>query len=301
MNVDIIYGAIGGDIAGALDEVEECKYIKTGHRPVEERLEALNINRRLLPSDSCITDDSLLTLAIIRAIVNDESYEKCLREAVLHELEYGNDKFGRPPFSRTTCEWAKGNNEGISDGNGAAMRISPLAISIDKYDDIVDEVVLASTPTHKNPNAILAAVIMAKAIWLANHQASNQEIVKMVEDNGISMDMNITRLQEQNIFSSKGIETVPQAIFCYLKAPLYSEKLNISNYEATIRLALSIGGDTDTIACMAGALAVAKYGLPKYIKEEITKYLSDEQLDLIEQFKHIKKGKVYERRSRKID
>ena len=302
MNIDAIYGAIGGDIAGALDEVEECKYIKTGHRPVEDRIKALDKTRPLLPDDSCITDDSLLTLAIMRAIVNGESYEQCLREAVLLELEKGNDKFDRPPFSKKTCEWAEGKNEGISDGNGAAMRIAPIAISIDKYDDLFDEVYLASVPTHKNPNALMSANIMAKAIWLANHKQNNNRIIRMVEDEyGIGMDMTITQLQEQNVFSSKGIVTVPQAIFCYLKGPMYAEKLGMSNYEATVRLALSIGGDTDTIACMAGAMAATNYGIPDEIKQKIETYLNDEQLELIDKFKHLKKGHAYARGSRKIN
>ena len=299
MNIDVIYGAIGGDIAGALDEIEECKYISTGHRPVSERVQALSLDRPLLPKDSAITDDSLLTLAIMRAIVNGESYEHCLREAVLEELEKGNDKFGRPPFSKTTCEWAQGKNEGISDGNGAAMRIAPVAISVDKYDDLFDEVYLASVPTHKNPNALTSAIIMAKAIWLANHKKSNYKIIKMVEDQyGIGLDMTITRLQEQNVFSSKGIETVPQAIFCYLRGPEYAETLGVSVYEATVRVALSIGGDTDTIACMAGAMAAARYGIPSHIKEKIKTYLNDEQIDLIDKFEHLKKGHVYARGSR---
>ena len=302
MNIDVIYGAIGGDISGAIDEVEECKYIKTGHRPVNDRIKALSLNRKLFPKDSCITDDSLLTLAIIRAIMNNESYEHCLRETILEELANGNDQFGRLPFSKNTCEWAKGNNKGISDGNGAAMRIAPLAIAIEKYEDLPEEVIIASSPTHNNQSAIRSALMMAETLWLANHKANDQEIIKLVEDGfKESLDMNLISLQENNTFSSKGIVTVPQAIYCYLKGPEYVKTLGVSEYEATLRVALSIGGDTDTIACMAGALAAAKYGLPEHLKEQIKTYLTKDQIELIEAFKDLKKGHVYERRCRRID
>ena len=122
-------GAIIGDVVGSIYEVEEVKSLKESalkRRSYVDRIKILNKDIPLFTKDSSYTDDTVLTVAIIDAIMNDKKYETYLRKYGLSELSLGVDKYGRSRFGSGFISWLKNNYQGNSYGNGAAMRISPI-------------------------------------------------------------------------------------------------------------------------------------------------------------------------------
>ena len=276
-------GAIIGDIAGSYYEVLEIEYQKKykTNRPYEERIKILDKNTPLFNSESSYTDDTILTIAIYDAIKNgNRDYKKYLKEYGLKEINLGLDKYGRSRFGSGFVEWLKGDYEGVSYGNGAAMRISPVGYLFNDIETIKKEVYNATKPSHNNEEAIKGALSVAESIFLLRQGKSKEEVIKYIKDNYYDLDYELIDLQKNNKFSAKSSITVPQAIYIF----------SISNdFEDTIRKAISIGGDTDTIACIAGSIAEAYYGISDEIKEEIKKYLKDDIYNLIKSDTYEKK------------
>ena len=263
-------GAIIGDIAGSYYEVLE---IKNRNRTFEERREILDKKVPLFTENSSYTDDTVLTCAIYDAIMNGNSkYEAYLKKYGLAEIGLGQDKYGRSRFGKGFVEWLLGNKEGDSYGNGCAMRISPVGFLYDNLEDVIKESRKATIPSHNHEDAIKASEAVAVAIFKLRNGESKEDVIKYIKDNYYSLDYDLEDLQRNNKFSSKASISVPQAIYIFEVA---------NDFEDTIRKAISIGGDTDTIAAIAGSIAESYYGIPDNLKEEVKKYLTKEQIDLI--------------------
>lgn len=181
----------------------------------------------------------------------------------------------RSRYGRSFISWLLGQSEGVSFGNGASMRIAPIGYLFDDINTIKEEVHLATIPSHNNKEAILCAESVAVCIYLARKKYSKEEIKNYIEKNYFSLDFNLEDLQRNYKFSSKSIDSVPQAIYCFI----------ISNdFEDAIRKALSIGGDSDTIACITGGISEAYYGIPKKLKEEVEKYIPEHIKEVLIRF-----------------
>ncbi len=262
-------GAIIGDIAGSYYEVLEIK----NHRTYEERIKILNKDIPLFTSDSSYTDDTVLTCAIYDAIVNGNfKYEEYLKKYGLAEINLGEDKYGRSRFGKGFVSWLLGEKEGNSYGNGCAMRISPVGFLFDNLEDVIKESKKATIPSHNHEDAIKASEAVASAIFKLRHGESKEDVIKYIKDNYYDLSYDLEDLQRNNKFSSKASITIPQAIYVFMVA---------NDFEDTIRKAISIGGDTDTIAAIAGSIAESYYGIPEELKNEVKKYLTKEQIDLI--------------------
>ena len=270
-------GAIIGDIAGSYYEVLEIKYKKENkaNRPYEERIKILDKNTPLFHMESSYTDDTVLTCAIYDAIKNDKDYEKYLREYGLKEVDLGFDKYGRSRFGKGFVDWLNNNSDGYSYGNGAAMRISPVGYLFNTLEEVKEESYKASIPSHDNIDAVKGAEAVATTIFLLRTGHNKEEVIKYIKDNYYNLDLDLETLQRNNEFSSKAIITVPQALYIFSIS---------TDFEDCIRKAISIGGDTDTIAAMAGSIAEAYYGIPEDIKEEAYKYLNDDIINLIGEY-----------------
>ena len=270
-------GAIIGDIAGSYYEVLEIKYKKENkaNRPYEERIKILDKNTPLFHMESSYTDDTVLTCAIYDAIKNDKDYEKYLREYGLKEVDLGFDKYGRSRFGKGFVDWLNNNSDGYSYGNGAAMRISPVGYLFNTLEEVKEESYKASIPSHDNIDAVKGAEAVATTIFLLRTGHSKEEVIKYIKDNYYNLDLDLETLQGNNEFSSKAIITVPQALYIFSIS---------TDFEDCIRKAISIGGDTDTIAAMTGSIAEAYYGIPEDIKEEAYKYLNDDIINLIGEY-----------------
>lgn len=271
-------GSIIGDVAGSYLEVLEVEAIKTTpekKRSYESRIKILDKNTPLFNDKCSCTDDSNLTCAIADAVLNNESYEKKLREYGLNDINNGLDKYGRSRYGKGFISWLKGESEGVSYGNGSAMRIAPIGYLFDDIDTIKEQTRLATIPSHDNPEAIIGAESVAVTIYLARNNFSKEEIKKYIKKNYYHLDYNLEELQKNYRFSSRCSNSVPQAIYCFL----------ISNdFEDAIRKSLSIGGDTDTIACITGGIAEAYYGIPETLKEEVQDFIPDYMKDILTKF-----------------
>ena len=269
-------GAIIGDIAGSYYEVLETAYLKEKHlpRPYEERIKILDKNTPLFTDKSSITDDSILTCAIYDSIKNGNcNYEKYLKEYGRKELNLGKDIYGRERFSSGFINWLDGKGKKDSFGNGAAMRVSPVGYLFNSYYDVLENAKLSAVPTHNNDEAIKASIAVAESIYLMRCGYLKDKIKEYIKENYYELNYDLETLQKTNKFSSKAKVSVPQAFFVFFES---------NDFEDAIRKAISIGGDTDTIASITGALSESYYEIPEEIINEAKTYLNDEIITLLE-------------------
>lgn len=249
-----MYGNIIGDLAGSIYEYGQIK-----------KVSPITIDK-LITDDSFISDDTILTVAMIDAILNDKKYEEKLRE---YGLRYEN--FVKPnlpyfekSFSPGFTKWIHGNFEGQSCGNGAMMRIAPIGYLFNSLEEVEEQTKLATIPSHNSKEAIECATIIAKIIFLARKGFSKDEIIKK-----LNITLYEKKIKKFNYTCSDTIDICLYALF------------TMDNFEDAIKKVLSYGGDTDTNACIVGGMAEAMYGInEQYIKqaneklpEEFTKVL----------------------------
>lgn len=270
-----MYGAIIGDIIGSYYEVLEIEHQKKYHkiRPYDERMKIMT--NELFNENSSYTDDTVLTIAIADAIINGNcQYEKYLIQYGLKEIGIGLDKYGRSRFGKGFIEWLLGNKEGNSFGNGAAMRISPVGY-FNTIESVKENSYYATIPSHNSVEAIKGAECIATSIYLLRNGLSKEDLKKYVENNYYVLNYNLEDLRKNNKFSSKCSVTVPQAIYIFLES---------NSFEDSIRKAISIGGDADTIAAIVGSISEAYYEIPDYLIEEANKYITDDIKKVINSF-----------------
>lgn len=268
-----IYGAVIGDIVGSIYEVNEIKKIKSGV-PKIERQKILNTNTPLFSSDSSFTDDSILTCAIANACLTDGNYEKQIRYYGNKEKDLGLDIYGRSKFGPGFLKWLDGG-ENNSWGNGCAMRISPVGYAFNSLEETLDESEKATTCSHNNIESINCAKAVAGSIFLARNNATKEEIKDFCLQFLDNLDFDLDDLQENYRFSSRAINSVPQAIFCFI---------NSDSFEDCLRKSISIGGDSDTIASISCGIAGAFYEIPDNIISKAREYISDEYLEILDNF-----------------
>ena len=268
-------GAIIGDVAGSIYEVLEIEEILNNKRirSYEERIKILDKNVPLFTNECSVTDDSILTCAIYDAIKNGNcNYEKYLREYGLREVNLGLDKYGRSRFGKGFVSWLNEDKQGRSYGNGAAMRVSSVGFCFKKLEDVITNSWLATNPTHNHEQAIIAAEAVATSIFFLKQGYSKDEVKFYVNTYYYDLDYDMEDLQRNNTFSSKASKSVPQALFVFF---------NSNSFEDAIRKAISIGGDSDTIAAIVGSLAEAHYGIPNKYKEAVKPHLNDYMYELL--------------------
>lgn len=282
-------GAIIGDIVGSFYEVLEIQEKKNNkkNRSFEERVEILNRNIPLFTKNCSVTDDSILTCAIYDAIKNGNSdYEKYLKQYGLREINLGLDQYGRSRFGKGFVSWLEGKQEGNSFGNGSAMRISPVGFCFDTLEEVKRESKKATIPSHNHEDAIKASEAVAVSIFLLRKGMRKEELVRYIKNNYYDLNYDLEDLQRNYSFSSQASNSVPQALYIF----------SISNdFEDAIRKAISIGGDTDTIAAIVGSLSESYYGIPENIKQQAKPYLKDYMLDLLEE-RYFEKDKIREKK-----
>ena len=270
-------GAIIGDLAGTKYEYQEFLDSRKGIINLERRKKILDVNQELLTDENFVSDDSILTTAIAEAIIYNVDYKEVLKK---YGQKYGNrpmerDGFFKNAFSPSFIKWAnsKTYENGKSQGNGAAMRVSPVAFLFNDLETVEKEARKASMPSHDSYQAIKGAQCLAGVIFLARQKATKEKIVKYVTKKyGYNLDYNLEGLQENNTFNGTCEITVPQSIFLFLQS---------KNFEDSIRKAMSIGGDTDTIACMVGGISEAYYGIPKSLRNKALELIPTDLLKII--------------------
>ena len=272
-------GAIIGDIVGSIYELEEINALKFNSnkkRPYEERIKILEANTPLFFNKCSYTDDTTLTIAIANALIENDTFEKSLRKYGLEELSLGKDMYGRNRFGKGFVSWLHNEKIGDSYGNGASMRISPVAYFFDDLDIILRKTKEATIPSHNNEEAIKGAQIVTTAIYLSKQKYSKEQIKEELETRfEMSFEFKLEQLQKNYRFTSRTIDSVPQAIFCFLES---------NSFEDCLRKSISIGGDSDTIAAIACSIAESFYGVPKELKQRVLAYLPEHYKNTINKF-----------------
>ena len=274
-----IYGAIIGDIVGSYHEVLEMDWFATKTIDAVRRRKILDSRTPLFDDKSSFTDDSILTCAVAQALLTDGDYEKSIRHYGLKEKSLGEDIYGRSKIGDGFIKWLLGKEEHKSFGNGCAMRISPVGYAFDTLERTLDEAEKSIVCSHGGEGTVACGQAVAGAVFLARTGHSKQEIKEFAEGLvGKSLDYDLDALTESYYFKMKAVNSVPEAIACFLQG---------NSFEDVLRKSISIGGDSDTIACIACGIAGAYYEIPANIKAEASKYITDEYKQILDKFNNV--------------
>lgn len=248
-------GAIAGDIIGSVFEFNNIK-----HKDFP-----------LFCDESHITDDSVLTIALADAILRDVDYGALMKQYYLH---YPNASYGMRFHVWASSQSNKPYN---SFGNGAAMRISPVAYAYDTLEEVLQKAEHFTAVTHDHPEGLKGAKATAAAIFLARSGASKREIRRYTEDVfRYDLSGTLEEIRPSYQFDETCQGTVPQAIIAFLES---------EDFEDAIRNAISLGGDSDTLACITGSIAEAFYrGVPSDIAENALLKLDKSLLSITREF-----------------
>lgn len=235
-------GAIAGDIIGSAYEAAPIK----------------TTTFSLFSARSCFTDDTVLTVATAEAFLDRADYARTYRRLA---RAYPASGFGAA-FTR----WFRAENAPPynSWGNGSAMRVSPVGWAFTDESRVLREAEKSAAVTHNHAEGIRGAQATALAILLARQGRGRKDIrIALGERFGYDLNRSVPAIRPHYGFEIACQRSVPEAIICFLES---------SDFESAVRNAVSLGGDSDTQACIAGAIAEAYYGpLPPVIQTEIAK------------------------------
>lgn len=247
-------GAIAGDIIGS---IYEAWPIKTKEFP-------------LFDPRCRFTDDTVLTAAVAHAILSGRPYQECLQE------------FGRrhpgAGYGGSFIHWlfAERPQPYHSFGNGSAMRASPVGFAFSSAEEVLREARLSAAVSHNHPEGIKGAQAAALAVFLARAGAGKDRLrERIAEQFNYDLDRSVDEIRPGYSFDVSCQGTVPEAVICFLDS---------DSFEDAVRNAVSLGGDSDTLACIAGGIAEAFYGVPDHIQAEVRRRLSADLLEVVDQF-----------------
>ena len=254
----MLFGAIIGDIVGS---VYEFANIKTKDFP-------------LFSQRSHITDDSCMTIAVAGAIKNWKENGGDLSELATQSMRKIGNRFPDMGYGAQFWQWLVHQDKGPynSWGNGAAMRISAAGWFGKDITEVKRLSYMVTSVTHDNIEGIKGAEATAVAIWAARNGCSKEEIADYIQDNYYDLCDCVEDLQADYEWDSSCQGTVPPALQCFFES---------NSFEDAIRNAISIGGDSDTIGAITGAVAEAFYGIPDELIEKAKTYIPDELLKIV--------------------
>ena len=277
-------GAIIGDIAGSKYEFNNT----------------FDYDFEMFGEGCDFTDDTICTVAIADAILNGRSYQESLLDWC---RRYPSPKGA---YGGRLAGWIHSLDPQPynSFGNGSAMRVSPVAWLFDDLSQVLEEAEKTALPTHNHPEGIKGAKAVAHAIWYfrksrfseGSKDSENEETKGLKnekakaskdENETIQGFMSIarsyyedfdTRVYPKGKFDETCMDAVPLSFYLLSQA---------SSFEDAIRLAISHGGDSDTIGAIVGSIAEARFGIPQEMKEKALSYLPDDMKDIWKQFAEI--------------
>lgn len=262
-----IIGAIIGDIVGSTYEFAE----------------KIPTRFKLLRSACSFTDDTVLTVAIADALLHGRTFADAIED-------WGN-RYIYAGFGHSFREWKKRrkNNPSAtnnSKGNGCGMRVSPIGFWAKSIDEAMSLAKESAIITHNSPEGIAGAQAIVTAVFMAKEQRDKEDIKDFIKTTfGYNLDLsydeiwkqvneydNVNKMRREREWAEN---TCPVAIIAFL---------NSNSYEECVRTAISYGGDVDTIACMAGGIAAAYYGVPQDIIDGVAPYLPQDIIDVVNEF-----------------
>lgn len=252
-----ILGAIVGDMVGCPYEFIECKTTEF----------------EFFTKLSKYTDDTVMTVAVAEWLMAGKNLPDIMRKwgANAPGAGYGG-MFYQWLFPLSEEDKQPYN----SFGNGSGMRVSPCGFAAGTLEEALDLAKQSAEVSHNHPEGIKGAQAIAAAIFMAKTGKSKAEIKAYVEQRfGYDLSRTCNDIRPTYCFSELCQTSCPEAIIAFLDS---------DDYESAVRLAVSLGGDADTLACMTGAIAAAYYGVPKWIVKEGRKRLPKAMLEVVDKF-----------------
>lgn len=259
-------GAIIGDIVGSRFEF----------RPIKTK------NFKWFTESNFFTDDTVMTCAIAQAIIEWTNSNKTKNLEVLATkwMQKLGRKYPDAGYGNSFNKWIFSDKPKPynSFGNGSAMRVSPCGLIANSLDEAIALATLVSNPTHNHKEGIKGAQATSACIYLAKTGKSKEEIRKYINNNFYKLDFKLDDIRPSYTFDVTCQGSVPQAIECFLESKDYIDCINN---------AISLGGDSDTIAAIAGSVAQVFYGVDKRIEDMALTYLDTDLLSIVSKFKSI--------------
>ena len=260
-----MYGAILGDIIGSPYEFDRGAKIK---------------EFPLFVAKTRFTDDTVMTIAVADALlyVGKDATEDKICDAVVSSMQQWGEKYPKAGYGGRFREWLKEKEPKPygSFGNGSAMRVSSVGWLYDSIERTRNIARWTAEVTHNHAEGIKGAESVASAIYLARTGESKATIKKYIEDEfGYNLARTLKEIRPAYHMDVTCQGSVPEAIIAFLES---------TDFEDAVRNAVSIGGDTDTIACIAGSIAEAYYGLTPMLEEECLKRIPNKMKDVIIRF-----------------
>ena len=261
-----MYGAILGDMIGAPYEFDRGD--KTKVFP-------------LFSEGSQFTDDNVMTIAVAEALLglSVDADDEAVRNAVVEAMRRWGASYPNAGYGGRFWGWLFDDKKPQpygSYGNGSAMRVSSVGWLFDTLEETRRYARLTAEVTHNHPEGIKGAEATASAIYMARHGATKPEIREyIVQEFGYDLSRTCDEIRPGYYHVESCQETVPEAVTAFLEG---------NDFEDVIRTAVSLGGDCDTLTCIAGSIAEAFYGVPGELKDECRKRLPEEMLEVLECF-----------------
>lgn len=247
-------GAFIGDIAGSVFEFNNFKAK----------------DFEIMGSGCRFTDDTVMTAAVAQACIayhNDSDIVK-FEKNVIKSMRTMGRKYIDAGYGGRFIKWLLSDDMGAynSYGNGSAMRVSPVAYAAESLEEAEKLAEITARVTHNHPQGIKGARAVAAGVYMALNGAEKGEIKKYIEQNCYHIDFTLDEIRDSYKFDVSCQGSVPQAFEAFFEA---------ESFEETIRNAVSIGGDSDTIACIAGAIAGPFFGVPERLRDRTASFIAN--------------------------
>lgn len=255
-------GALIGDMVGAPYEFDRSP--KTKEFP-------------LFTAASQFTDDSVMSIAVAEALLGcgEDADDEAIKKACVREMLKWGRRYPNAGYGARFIHWLYSDDPQPygSFGNGSAMRVSAAGKLYDSLEKTRHISALTASVSHDHPEGIRGAEATASVIWMARHHYDRDEIKEYIEKEfGYDLSRTCDEIRPYYRHVESCQETVPEAITAFLEG---------KDFEDVIRTAVSLGGDCDTLTCIAGGMAEAFWGIPAEIREEAFRRLPSEMIEIV--------------------
>ena len=263
-----MYGAILGDIIGEPYEFDRGN--KTKAFP-------------LFSSRPAFTDDSVMTVAVAEALMNSRKKTPGeIRRALVDSMREWGAAYPNAGYGGMFRWWLRADHPEPygSFGNGSAMRVSAAGWLFDTLEETREKARLTAEVTHNHPEGIKGAESVAAVIWLARNGSTKEDIRQYVSGEfGYDLSRTCDEIRPSYRHVESCQKTVPEAVTAFLEG---------KSFEDVIRTAVSLGGDSDTLACIAGSMAEAFYGVPAALRQVCEELLPEDMRSVLVCFNHMR-------------
>lgn len=259
-------GAIIGDIVGSRFEFDRGDKSK---------------DFELLTRENCFTDDTVMTVAVAEALMEAGRYagEAEIKAALIRSMKKWGQKYPDAGYGARFIKWVLSDDSEPygSYGNGSAMRVSPAGFYYDTIERTREVARWTAEVTHNHPEGVKGAEATAAAIFLAR-KGAEKELIEMylMKEFGYNLSRCLDEIRPTYHHVEDCMNTMPEAFECFLES---------ESYEDSLRNVMYIGGDTDTLCAISGAIAEAFWEIPWSIIEAAVPYLPDDIMEVVRRFR----------------